>query len=105
MSEEIQSNIKDFKANTIRSGDVAIIASQTGIEDTLYIERVLMECNNDIAKTILSLLGQNDDGAGTSMGDGGSRGVVSEPTVFDQIRIILNEKDAIYQAMKAYKGL
>lgn len=97
MSEEVQSNIKDFRQNTVRSGDVAIIASQTGIEDTLYIERVLMECNNDIAKTILSLLKPSSETQDAAP--------ASEPTVFDQIRIILNEKDAIYQAAKAYKDM
>lgn len=72
---------------------IKIIARQTSIDDTLYIERVLMECNNDIAKTILTLIGSNTP----------DKQDVQEPTVFDQIRTILNEKDTLYHSLKAYK--
>lgn len=65
--------------------EIDIIASQTGVDDKLSIERIFMECHNDTSLTIIKLMNL----------------VVEEPktretTVFDDIRIILNEKDAIY---------
>jgi hypothetical protein len=47
-----------------------------------------MECNTDITKTILELMNITPTNEKTV--------VKREPTVFDQIRVILNEKDAIY---------
>jgi hypothetical protein len=84
-SAEIQSNIKDIRNKVIREGDIDLIATQTGIQDKLHIERTLMECENDISRTILSLLNAPKVNE-----------VVKEPTVFDEIRTILNEKDKIY---------
>lgn len=84
MSAKPEQNIKEA---------IYIIGKQTDIDDPVLIERILMECNNDIAQAILKLLGSNDKVEEPQ-----------EPTVFEQIRNILNEKDAIYQTLnKAYK--
>jgi hypothetical protein len=94
-SEDIQGNINDIKQNTVRQGDVDIIAHQTGLNDTLYIERVLIECNNDIAMTILKLMG-----ATTKTAE-----VVKEPSAFEQIRMILDEKEKLFYDVMANKSM
>lgn len=72
--------------------EIDIISSQTGEDDKLYIERVFMECGNDVSKTIIKIL--NID----------TKVEKKENTVFDEIRQILNEKDAIYFDMIAKKN-
>jgi hypothetical protein len=63
---------------------VEIIRSQTNIDDILFIERKLMECDNDVPKTILSLMNLLP------------KEIKREPTDIDVLREILNEKDKIY---------
>lgn len=74
--------------------EIHIISSQTGIEDKLYIERVFMECNNDIPATIIKLMNLSVE----------PKKPCNEPTVFDEIRIILNEKNALYYDIMAKKA-
>lgn len=82
-----QPNTKSIEEH---SETIDIIMSQTGAVDRLYVERVFMECENDITKTILQLMDLTVE-----------ESVQKEPTVFDQIRKILNEKDAIYHDVMA----
>ena len=89
-----KNNIKDHKPLSSNisgqySAEIDIISSQTGEDDKLYIERVFMECGNDVSKTIIKIL--NID----------TKVDKKEKTVFDEIRQILNEKDAIYFDMIA----
>jgi hypothetical protein len=69
-----------------------IIASQTGVEDLLVIERTFMECNNDTTKTILKLLNRLPEEAAPK-----------EPSDIDVFRAILNEKDKIYHDIMSRK--
>lgn len=92
-SEDIQGNINDIKQNTVRQGDIDIIAHQTGLTDTLYIERVLIECNNDIAATILKLMGTMP------------KSIQKEPSAFEQIRMILDEKEKLFYDAMARKSV
>lgn len=94
-SEDIQGNINDIKKNTVRQGDIDIIAHQTGINDTLYIERILLECNNDIAATILKLIGTTPN----------SNAIAKEPSAFEQIRMILDEKEKLFYDAMAQKSI
>ena len=73
--------------------EIDIISSQTGEDDKLYIERVFMECGSDVSKTIIKIL--NID----------TKVEIKEKTVFDEIRQILNEKDALYFDMMAKKTI
>lgn len=63
---------------------VQVIQSQTNVDDILLIERTLMECNNDVPTTILTLMNMLP------------QKIKKEPTDFDVLREILNEKDKIY---------
>lgn len=92
-SEDIQGNINDIKQNTVRQGDIDIIAHQTGLNDKLHIERILMECNNDIAATILKLMGTTP------------KSIAKEPSAFEQIRMILDEKDKLFYDAMARKSI
>ncbi len=67
-----------------------IIASQTGVDDRLVIERTYMECGNDISKTILKLLDLLPPEAPEK-----------EPTDIEMFRLILDEKEAIYRDIVA----
>jgi hypothetical protein len=79
MSEEIHS-VNEKTNNDL----IEIIRSQTNIDDVLFIERKLMECNNDVPKTILTIMNLLP------------KEIKKEPTDFDVLREILNEKDKIY---------
>lgn len=92
-SEDIQGNINDIKQKTVRQGDVDIIAHQTGLNDKIYIERVLIECNNDIAMTILKLMGAT------------TKTIAKEPSAFEQIRMILDEKEKLFYDAMANKSM
>jgi hypothetical protein len=81
MSEEIKEIMFDKTSNNEL---VEMIRTQTNIDDVLFIERRLMECNNDVPKTILSLMNLLPEE------------IKKEPTDFDVFREILNEKDKIY---------
>lgn len=81
MSEEIKEIMFDKTSNNEL---VEMIRIQTNIDDVLFIERRLMECNNDVPKTILSLMNLLPEE------------IKKEPTDFDVFREILNEKDKIY---------
>ncbi len=82
MSEQIK--FANHPAEVVKNEFIDIIHSQTNIDDLLYIERTLMECNNDVSKTILKLLNLLPEE------------VKKEPTDIDVFREILNEKDKIY---------
>lgn len=91
MSEEIQ--VVDIQEDTVQNDIICkdkliemieIIKSQTDIDDTLLIERTLMECKEDISKTILTLMNLLP------------KEIQKEPTQIDLFREILNEKDKIY---------
>lgn len=86
--EGIKSNCIDLQNNIVKDSDIAAIVHQTGVNDTLLIKRTLIECENNISSTIIRLL------SGTNTVN------LTEPKkehgVFDEIRKILNEKDAIY---------
>ena len=64
-----------------------IISKQTGENDLLLIEKTYFECEHDIGATICKL--QNITYPEHK----------KQKTEFDQIRVILNEKDQIYQEM------
>ena len=92
---EVHQNNTDMRSHCIRKGDIDIIVSQTGIQDVRKIECVLMECNNDISAAIFNLL----------KGDSQKKDEVEkETTVFDEIRVILNEKDTLYHDMMTQKS-
>lgn len=68
---------------------LSIIKSQTGADDMhlddLHIERVYFECGSDIVKTIMKLSDLKDVTVQNK-----------EPSVFDDIRKIVDEKEQIY---------
>lgn len=68
--------------------DVAIkdmIRNQTNVHDMVLIERTYMECENDVVKTIMKLSNIV------------SKETVKTPTIFDELRTILDAKDAVLQ--------
>jgi 5,10-methylenetetrahydrofolate reductase len=85
VSIELVDNINDLRSKVIKAGDIDIVASQTGICDKLEIERVLIECGNDISLTIIRLMSLEEE-----------KKKVKEPTEFDQIREILADKEQVY---------
>lgn len=92
MAEEIQvANTSCAQHETSNvNPDFDIIASQTGVEDLLLIERTFMECNNDTTKTILKLLNLLP-----------KETAPKEPSDIDVFRAILDEKDKIYHDIMA----
>lgn len=93
MSEQ-ETEIAVLPAASPFAQEIDIIASQTGIDDKLHIERVFMECRNDISSTIIKLMNLIE-----------KKRPVVEPNVFDEIRVILNEKDALYHDIMARKAM
>lgn len=87
-----QENQYDDKTKSSTCDDYDIIASQTGIDDKLLIERTFMECNNDMTKTILKLLNILPPEAPPK-----------EPSDIDVFRAILDEKDKIYHDIMSRK--
>lgn len=88
---EIANNVDDIVKDDIsynyakeRTEVIEIIKSQTNIDDHLLVERTLMECKEDVPKTILTLLNLLP------------KEVQKEPKDIDLFREILNEKDKIY---------
>ena len=79
-----QIDLVDHPKEVAKNEVINIIQSQTNIDDVIYIERTLMECNNDVTKTILKLMNLLPEA------------VDKEPTDIDVFREILNEKDKIY---------
>ena len=93
VSIELVDNISDLRNKVVKAGDIDIVASQTGICDTLEIERVLIECCNDVSLTIIRLMSLKEE-----------KKKVKEPTEFDQIREILADKEQVYHdVMKTKK--
>jgi hypothetical protein len=91
MSEEIKiANISDdivqddISYNNEIIELIEIVKTQTNINDSLLIERTLMECSKDVPRTILTLLKLLPTE------------IQKEPTDIDLFREILNEKDRIY---------
>lgn len=71
--------------------DIDIISKQTGIEDTVYIERVYIESKRSIADTIMKLMEY----------DYCKEPIEKEKTVFDDIREVVAEKEKLFiQVMK-----
>ena len=85
VSVELVDNISDLRNKVVKAGDIDIVASQTGISDRLEIERMLIECGNDVSSTIIKLLSLEEE-----------QKKVKEPTEFDQIRVILADKEKVY---------
>jgi 5,10-methylenetetrahydrofolate reductase len=85
VSIELVDNISDLRNKVVKTVDIDIVASQTGIRDKLEIERVLIECGNDVSLTIIRLLSLKEE-----------KKKVKEPTEFDQIREILADKEQVY---------
>lgn len=79
----VKDDISDNYAKE-RTEVIEIIKSQTNIDDSLLVERTLMECNEDVTKTILTLMKLLP------------KEIQKEPTDIDLLREILNEKDKIY---------
>jgi hypothetical protein len=67
---------------------IDIIMSQTNVEDRLHVERVYMECENDVPQTVIKLMNLDVE-----------KKPQKEPTIFEHIRKILNQKDTIYHDM------
>ena len=85
VSIELVDNISDLRNKVVKAGDIDIVASQTGIHDRLQVERVLIECGNDVSSTIIKLMLLEEE-----------KKKVKEPTEFDQIREILSDKEKVY---------
>jgi hypothetical protein len=88
MSEELQQN--DLKNKELFNQNIDIIMSQTNVEDRLYVERVYMECENDVPQTVIKLMNLEVE-----------HKPQKEPTIFENIRKILNEKDTMYHDVMA----
>jgi hypothetical protein len=65
---------------------IDIVKNQTGIQDEDYISNVLKECDNDVVKAIMTL---------SDIKDAPKRNI-STPSVFDEIRTIVNEKEQLF---------
>ncbi len=95
MKQEVDTNANDLREAVTTDEDIKFIINQTSVYDELLIKRHLVENNNDVSSTIISLL------------DLGFKNVQEqkETTIFHEIRKILNEKELIYQqVMKAGKN-
>lgn len=85
VSSELNTNLADLRNKTVKDSDYETITSQTGVTDKLEIEKVLLDCQGDISLAILRLLSLQT-----------IEKPIQEPTIFEQIREILNEKDRVY---------
>lgn len=65
---------------------IDIIRSQTGCEDVDCIERVYIECGEDVVKTIMQL---------SNVTEAPPRHIPT-PSEFDEVRKIVDEKENIY---------
>jgi hypothetical protein len=95
MRQEVDTNANELREAVTTDEDIKFIINQTSIQDELLIKRHLVENNNDVSSTIISLL------------DLGFKNIQEqkETTIFHEIRKILNEKELIYQqVMKAGKN-
>jgi hypothetical protein len=95
MRQEVDTNANELREAVTTDEDIKFIINQTSIHDELLIKRHLVENNNDVSSTIISLL------------DLGFKNMQEqkETTIFHEIRKILNEKELIYQqVMKAGKN-
>lgn len=86
---ELETNLQELENKIVHESDIDIIISQTGIQDKLYIEKVLIECNNNISSAIIKLMYPTDN-------ENTEHKTSQEPTVFEQIREILNDKEKVY---------
>lgn len=69
---------------------IELIQKQTNITDTKLIEQTLKECNDDVFKTICVLLKIKKEDP------------PKPPTVFDDLRMICDEKAVIFQTTLNY---
>lgn len=90
VSAEVETNLHELQNKIVHESDIDIIKSQTGIQDKLHIEKVLIECNNNISSAIIKLIYPSIDNKNTE------EKKPQEPTVFEQIREILNDKEKVY---------
>jgi hypothetical protein len=90
VTSELNTNLEDLRNNIVKESDYETITSQTGVTDKLEIEKVLLDCQGDISLTILRLLSLQTVSK-----------PIQEPTIFEQIREILNEKDRVYHDLLA----
>lgn len=94
-SLQVELNATELRNNIVDENDILLISSQTGIKDEVLIRRTLCECQNDIASSIIKLLDiQHRVQVHVE---------VKEPTVFTQIRGILDEKDRIFHDARKSK--
>ena len=73
----------------ISTDDRLMIEKQTDIKDRSLIESTFNECNNDVYKTICALLKIKEE-------------VKPPQTVFDDLRMICDEKAVIFQTTINY---
>lgn len=85
VSTELENNLIDLRNKVLKTSDIDIVASQTGLSDKLEIERVLIECGNDVSSAIIAIMSLKEEPK-----------KVREPTEFDQIREILADKEKVY---------
>jgi hypothetical protein len=85
VSIELEANLNDLRNKVIKESDIDIVASQTGLIDKLEIERVLIGCGNDVSSAIIAIMSLKEEPK-----------KVKEPTEFDQIRVILADKEKVY---------
>lgn len=70
---------------------IGIIAKQAGIDDLLLAEKSYYECKGDVSKAILSLMN-------ITVSLQRHEKEEKEKTVFDDIREIMDEKEALFHA-------
>jgi hypothetical protein len=74
----------------LTTADRLLIEKQTNITDANLIETTFKECSDDVFKTICALLKINDNKE------------PKQPTVFDDLRMICDEKATIFQTTLNY---
>jgi hypothetical protein len=98
LDDEVALNVNELRGSIITDDDIEFISNQTGINDIITIKRHLTENNNNVSSTILTLLDLKQDHETCAKSN-------TENTIFDEIRLILNEKETIYQdVMKGNKN-
>lgn len=85
VSTELENNLSDLRNKVLKESDIDIIASQTGLSDKIEIERVLIENGNDVSSAIIAIMSLKEEPKKKR-----------EPTVFDQVREILADKEKVY---------
>jgi hypothetical protein len=98
VNAEVALNANELRGSINTDDDIECIINQTGITDIITIKRHLADNNNNVSSTILTLMDLKEDQQTCAKTN-------TENTVFDEIRLILNEKETIYQdVMKGNKN-